>query len=166
MKDKIYKVVETKLHRTWFMNDLIHRDNGPAREWKDGTVEYFKEGKLHREDGPATIYPNGDYAYYINGKQHRVDGPSVQYNGWVMWYRNGERLKEVTSCGTTNYWRNEQRHCDNGPAIVYPDGECEWYINGEMVTEEEYEKNWTLVLSKEDVADRIGVRPEKLEIIL
>jgi hypothetical protein len=37
---------------------------------KWGTIVYHNEnGKLHREDGPAVIWSNGTVEYWKNGKQ-------------------------------------------------------------------------------------------------
>lgn len=34
---------------------VLHRENGPAVEYEDGSEEWYLEGKLHRVDGPAII---------------------------------------------------------------------------------------------------------------
>ena len=42
---------------------------------------------LHREDGPAVEYKNGTKLWYINGKCHRMEGPAAEfYNGKKSWY--------------------------------------------------------------------------------
>lgn len=33
----------------------------------DGTKECYLNGRLHREDGPAIEYPNGTKYWYLNG---------------------------------------------------------------------------------------------------
>jgi hypothetical protein len=58
---------------------------------------FFKlpNGKLHRENGPAVEFTNGSKAWYINGKRHREDGPSCEWsNGDKWWYINGIRHSE------------------------------------------------------------------------
>jgi hypothetical protein len=59
-------------------------------------VEYLNEqGLLHREDGPAREYSNGTKAWFINGKLHREDGPAVEHgNGDEEWYLNGDLFYE------------------------------------------------------------------------
>ena len=57
----------------------------------DGTVYWETEmGQLHRTDGPAVIYPNGSNLWYYNGKRHRTDGPAIEctggHNEW--WYHD------------------------------------------------------------------------------
>lgn len=48
-------------------NDELHRDDGPAIEYSDGTKLWWKNGKIHRDDGPAVEYPSGDMVWYRNG---------------------------------------------------------------------------------------------------
>lgn len=43
-----------------------HREDGPARIWKDGTKEWWINGQRHREDGPAIIYGDGRMRWYID----------------------------------------------------------------------------------------------------
>ena len=38
---------------------------------KNGNKFYYVNNKLHREDGPAIEYTNGGKEWYINGKRHR-----------------------------------------------------------------------------------------------
>ena len=64
----------------------LHRDDGPAIEYADGTKRWYKDGKLHRDDGPAAEYANGTKFWYKDGKLHRDDGPAVEYaNGTKFW---------------------------------------------------------------------------------
>lgn len=60
----------------------------------DGTRKHYKNGKLHREDGPAIEWRWGDKDWYMNGKLHREDGPAVNYiDGTKLYYINGEHIK-------------------------------------------------------------------------
>jgi len=79
----------------------LHRENGPAVIYSDGTQEWHLNDKLHREDGPAVedlrcfapanIYPNGEQHWYLNGDLHRDDGPAIIYaDGSQVWYRRGD----------------------------------------------------------------------------
>ena len=43
----------------WYLNDKLHREDGPALEYADGYKEWWLNGKLHREDGPAVECVNG-----------------------------------------------------------------------------------------------------------
>jgi hypothetical protein len=54
----VFDITEDKI---WTDDDgLLHRDNGPAIQMKNGKQEWFKHGKRHRLDGPAIIYKNYD----------------------------------------------------------------------------------------------------------
>ena len=60
-----------------------------SRRW------HFKN-KLHREDGPAVEYAQGSKSWYLNGKRHREDGPACEYtDGTKYWYLNDEKLTEA-----------------------------------------------------------------------
>ena len=50
------------------------------------------DGELHRTDGPAVEYPNGSRSWFVNGERHRDDGPAVERsNGYRAWWVHGER---------------------------------------------------------------------------
>jgi hypothetical protein len=50
-------------------------------------------GQIHREDGPAVIWDNGTEEWAIKGKNHRIDGPAIEWaNGTISWYLNGKEL--------------------------------------------------------------------------
>ena len=38
--------------------------------------------------------------------------------------------------GREDHWRNGLRHRDDGPAIIFSDGQVAYYLNGEQLTEE------------------------------
>jgi hypothetical protein len=77
--------------KKWYLNGLLHREDGPAVEWSNGYKSWYLNGLLHREDGPAIEYTNGYKVWYLNGQRHRQDGPAVEYpNGDKYWYLNGE----------------------------------------------------------------------------
>ena len=75
----------------WYLNDKLHREDGPACEWADGNKCWYINGKLHREDGPAVEYSDGSKYWYINNKLHREDGPAIEIaNGGKWWHLNGK----------------------------------------------------------------------------
>jgi hypothetical protein len=39
--------------KEWWLNDKLHREDGPAVEYTDGSTGWYLNDKLHREDGPA-----------------------------------------------------------------------------------------------------------------
>ncbi len=56
-------------YKRWYLNDKLHREDGPAVEWVDGTKSWYLNGKLHREDGPAVEWADGDKEWYLNGER-------------------------------------------------------------------------------------------------
>ena len=57
----IYRRVDT---------NQLHREDGPAIEWADGSKEYWLNGMLHREDGPAVELADGSKEYWLNGERY------------------------------------------------------------------------------------------------
>lgn len=45
-------IIETK---SYGINNLLHRLDGPAVEQSDGTKFWLQFGQLHKEDGPAAL---------------------------------------------------------------------------------------------------------------
>jgi hypothetical protein len=61
----------------------------------DGTKRWWLNDLLHREDGPAVEYPNGSKCWYINGLVHREDGPAIEStNGNKTWWLNDKHYTE------------------------------------------------------------------------
>jgi len=88
------KVDEYKT-KWWYLNDKLHREDGPAVEWADGSKWWYLNDKLHREDGPAIEYAHGTKEWYLNDKFHREDGPAIEYaHGTKRWYLNDKELTE------------------------------------------------------------------------
>ena len=72
----------------------VHRTDGPAIIYADGTQVYYIEGQWHRTDGPAVIYPDGGVEYYKNDEYHREDGPAVIYpDGTEEYWVDGDFVK-------------------------------------------------------------------------
>ena len=46
----------------------IHRLDGPAIEWADGTKEWWAHGKYHRLDGPAVERADGTKEWWVSGR--------------------------------------------------------------------------------------------------
>ncbi len=55
---------------TYKINNIIHREGGPAIIYDDGTKQWLQNGKRHRLNGPAIEYSDGYRTYWIEGKQH------------------------------------------------------------------------------------------------
>ena len=61
----------------------------------NGDKFWYLNDELHREDGPAIEQANGDKEWYLNGNRHREDGPAFEWaDGTKWWYLNGEEMTE------------------------------------------------------------------------
>ena len=79
----------------WYLNDKLHREDGPAAEYPDGTKYWYLNDKLHREDGPAIEWSDGYKAWYLNGERHREDGPAIEFSdGTKEWWLNNIQVTE------------------------------------------------------------------------
>ena len=88
--------VNTDGTRWWYNeNNLLHRTDGPAMEYADGSKHWYLNNQLHRTDGPAIESADGTKDWYLHGKRHRTDGPAVECaNGDKYWFLNGVKLTE------------------------------------------------------------------------
>jgi len=72
----------------------LHREDGPAVEYANGDKYWYVNGIIHRENGPAA-YANGDKYWYVGGQLHRENGPAAELgNGRKYWYLNGIEYTE------------------------------------------------------------------------
>jgi hypothetical protein len=55
--------------KIYYLNDLYHREDGPAIEFIDGHKEWFQNDLLHRLDGPAIEWNNGNKFWFFHGKE-------------------------------------------------------------------------------------------------
>ena len=75
------------------MRDVIKKSTIIDDIWGK-VIEYrlVPDGYLHREDGPAVIYTDGSKEWWIRGNLHREDGPAAilknEINGKIIlrWY--------------------------------------------------------------------------------
>ena len=60
--------------------------------YKDGSssCDYYGSKTLHKEDGPAIEYFDGSKCWYLNGKPHRIDGPAVEFLHHQDWFIDGQ----------------------------------------------------------------------------
>ena len=80
--------------KEWWVDDKLHRVDGPAVEYADGDKAWYVDGKLHRVGGPAVEYADGYRAWWVDGKLHRVDGPAVERkSGTNEWWVCDKRCK-------------------------------------------------------------------------
>ena len=60
-------------NKRWFLNGKIHREDGPAVVWADGSKFWFIDDKRHRDDGPAIEWPDGTKEWFLNNKEYTKD---------------------------------------------------------------------------------------------
>ena len=53
----------------WYLDDILHKEIGPAVIHNFGMIQYWSYGKVHRMDGPAIIFSNGRERWYYQGKK-------------------------------------------------------------------------------------------------
>jgi hypothetical protein len=119
--DKPTLTIDSEGVKTWTLpNGRLHREDGPAIEYPDGSCWWYYDGQFHRvggpatysshdtyeswcqhgnyhsEDGPAVIHINGDKHWYLYGKLHREDGPAIEDGKYKSWYLNGKRIDCTT----------------------------------------------------------------------
>jgi hypothetical protein len=79
-------------------------------------IYYYLNNELHRIDGPAIECYNGDKVWYQNGLCHRLDGPAREYNVYKEWYQNGllHRLdgSAIECVDGKKYWFFEGKYID------------------------------------------------------
>ena len=128
----------------------LHRLDGPAIIYDNGTTHWFKNNKKHRDgDLPAVENTSGKTYWYKNGKRHRDGGPAVISKDLTEWYKDGKKhrdgnlpAKEWYDGRHREYYVNGKLHRTDGPAkegLYYNDEPYqEFYLNDVRYTEEEY----------------------------
>jgi hypothetical protein len=60
---------------------LLHREDGPAIEYDNGSFEYYQHNKIHRIKGPAEFYLSFPMKFWRRkGKIHRLNAPAIMKN--------------------------------------------------------------------------------------
>jgi len=72
-------------NKSYYLNGLLHREDGHAFEDSNGGKAYYINGRLHREDGPAIEWKNGYKEWCISGMRHREDGPARIWEGRIQY---------------------------------------------------------------------------------
>lgn len=103
--------------------NILHKVDGPAVVWSDGSCEYFQNGIIHNENGPALVEKTSSYTrslWYVNGNLHREDGPALEH---------------VTQNGDKNYyeyWVDGKKHRTDGPTVIHPSKTEIWYFENKI----------------------------------
>lgn len=59
LKYKQTPIIYVNEDKFWYLNNLLHRLQGPAVEYTNGDKEWWKYGLRHRLNAPAIIRSNG-----------------------------------------------------------------------------------------------------------
>ena len=111
-------IVDKGGSKRWYLNNELHREDGPAVDSTNGTQLWFINGKPHREDGAASEWASGNKFWYLNGKQHREDGPAVEMaDGTKFWYLNAILLSHPIEFDTMEEWF---KHLNQNEEETYP----------------------------------------------
>jgi hypothetical protein len=135
----------------WYLNDNVHREDGPAIECAEGYKEWWLNGKAYTEQEFIQITQGKELSvaeieqllgykikvvkmieytvrvyedrtkWLLNGKLHREDGPALEH-----------------ADGTKFWFLNGKRHRIDGPAVEYTSGKKAWYLNGKQYSEQEF----------------------------
>ena len=108
------------------------------RVLNDGTEVWELDNLPHREDGPARISPQGSKCWYLEGRRHRTGGPAIEMaSGTKAWFEQGLRHREGGPAieihdGRQRWWFRGRLHREDGPAIDDGDGKEEgaWFVHG------------------------------------
>ena len=77
------------------LNGQLHRIDGAAVIYADGSQRWWLNGQRHRIDGAAVIWADGSQFWWLNGQRHRTDGPaSIYADGSQRWWLNGEAVTQ------------------------------------------------------------------------
>lgn len=144
----------------------LSQDNGVIKVITlDGRViKYIKNGGFHREDGPAVIEEGKEPEFWYQG---------VQYKDLDAIKERKKRLEDLAelkeSCGG---WIQEKEgifyvygnsectipHCETHPAIQYPDGTKEYWLNGRKCDSQE---QWAEICESLKKSRELPVPPPK-----
>jgi hypothetical protein len=126
-----------------------YNDGSHSKKYINGSLEWVKNGEWHRDDDkPAVIGAGGLQAWIKNGLAHR-DGDKPAWiwdDGTLTWYKNGVHHRDgdkpawIGADGTLLWYKNGLKHRTTGPAVIHPNNEHEYWINGVEITSEV--KSW------------------------
>ncbi|MDA8453672.1 hypothetical protein M4R22_02735 [Acidovorax sp. GBBC 3334] len=86
---------ENERQVAYYKDDVLHREDGPAIQWKNGPTQWRLNGELHRVGGPAVEFLDGSTEWWLHGQKHREDGPAMAHaRGPGQWWIHGKRLTE------------------------------------------------------------------------
>lgn len=86
-----------KTYYGWYLWGRHHLEYGPAVSRKSGTTEWRFHGLLHRTGGPAIERSNTTQEWWYHGRRHRIGGPAIEYSKRPgQWYFHGRRMPDFS----------------------------------------------------------------------
>jgi hypothetical protein len=73
MKTKPTYLIDLDETKRWYNGSILHREDGPAVEYADGSKWWFDHGVIHREDGPAVEFADGTKRWWLNAVQFKEE---------------------------------------------------------------------------------------------
>lgn len=120
----------------FYKNGDLHREDGPAVYFINGSKYWYVDNILHRDNGPAEkVYLEKEYykSYYNKGRLHREDGPAIVFY----------KIKDK-SIITKEWFQNNERHREDGPAVIIPRKKKKpkkhYYINGQEISKNDFKQ--------------------------
>jgi len=109
------RIVLTDGDTFWYRDDVLHREDGPAVEWVNGTKEWWYKGFfVGKGDKPDPTLWARLTSVEANGGA-LLNGCIVDLEGVKWWYKDDLIYRE------------------DGPALEAPNGTTEWYFKGEFL---------------------------------
>lgn len=150
---------EDEKEKTLYINTTVRHAAHETNAKNGNSKRWFKNGVLHREDGPAVVWDNGSCHYWLNGK-------NLSQKEWAALIKqskenqfekelkkefplvvaNWDEVKNITrqgdsvilECndGVKEYWSKKYQnlHRMDGPAVIGADKIEEYYIQGKKYT--------------------------------
>jgi hypothetical protein len=118
--------------RIHFKNNQIHRTEGPAVVFEDGSYIWYFWGKVSRQNGPALSFRNGVMKWKVNGLLHRTDGPALMTEQIKIWAIDGNYHRQdgpAVECGYTLEQLRKDKHF-NSANCLFRTWRIEFYTNG------------------------------------
>ena len=97
-------------NKCWYLNDELHREDGPAVEWVNGDTWWYYKGIFVGEgDHPEPVLWERLTSVEFNGGP-LLNGCVVDLDGIKIWFKD------------------DQLHREDGPAVEYAGGVTGWYF--------------------------------------
>jgi len=134
--------------KRYYKHGKPHRELGqPVIEFPDGSEVYMTDEKIHRDGDKPAIILNANNGLFVDDKKkieyaifskHEelydilINMGLFKINGIIKyWFKKGKLTRDDGPVIETNdyiIWiKDYMIHRDNGPAIIYADGKCEFW---------------------------------------